>query len=80
MVRVKTKVETVMAKCLLRADLLNKYILQSEIFKTTESELSICKTWLWQLSCDNISIFDRGFGSAAMFAYLVRNNKPLCVV
>lgn len=69
-------VETVMAKCLLRADLLNNYLLQSEVFKTTESELSICKTWLWQLNSNSISIFDRGFGSAAMFAYLVRNNKP----
>jgi hypothetical protein len=69
-------VETVMAKCLVRADLLNKYVVQNEVFKTTESELSICKTWLWQLNSNSISIFDRGFGSAAMFAYLVRNNKP----
>lgn len=44
----KTKiVETCMAKCLVRADLLNKYVIQNEVFKTTESELSICKTWLW---------------------------------
>jgi hypothetical protein len=69
-------VETVMAKCLVRADLLNKYVIQNEVFKTTESELSICKTWLWQLNSNSISIFDRGFGSAAMFAYLVQNNKP----
>ncbi len=74
-------VETVMAKCLLRADLLNKYVLQSEVFKTLESEISICKTWLWQLNCSgvppsSISIFDRGFGSAAIFAYLVQHHKP----
>lgn len=69
-------VETVMAKCLVRADLLNKYVVQNEVFKTTESELSICKTWLWQLNSNSISIFDRGFGSAAMFAYMVQKNKP----
>jgi hypothetical protein len=73
----KTKIiETVMAKCLVRTDLLNGYVLQSEVFKTTESEISIAKTWLWQLSSDSISIFDRGFANAAIFAYLVQNNKP----
>jgi hypothetical protein len=74
----KTKiVETVMAKCLVCADVLNEYVLQSEVFKTTESEISIAKTWLWQLCSDSIHIFDRGFGNAAIFAYLVQNNKPL---
>ena len=78
----KTKiVETVMAKCLVCADVLNDYILQSEVFKTTESEISIAKTWLWQLNCDSIHIFERsaahrGFANAAMFAYMVQNNKP----
>jgi hypothetical protein len=57
-------------------DVLNDYILQSEVFKTTESEISIAKTWLWQLNCDSIHIFDRGFANAAMFAYMVQNNKP----
>lgn len=69
-------VETCMAKCLVRADLLNKYVLQSEVFKSSESEIGICKTWLWQLGADSISIFDRGFGNAAVFAYMVQNGKP----
>jgi hypothetical protein len=72
----KKTVTTCMAKCLLRADLLNEYVLQSEVFKTTESEINIAKTWLWQLCSDSISIFDRGFANAAMFAYMVEKNKP----
>lgn len=65
-----------MAKCLVCADLLNGYVLQSEVFKTTSSEISIAKNWLWQLSADSITIFDRGFANAAMFAYLVQHNQP----
>lgn len=72
----KKTVTTCMAKCLLRVDLLNDYVLQSEVFKTTASEINTCKTWLWQLNCNSINIFDRGFGNAAIFAYLVQNNKP----
>lgn len=68
--------ETVMAKCLIRADLLNGYVLQSEVFKTTESEVSICKTWLWRLHSGSITLFDRGFENAAVFGYLVQHNKP----
>lgn len=73
----KKTVTTCMAKCLLRVDLLNDYVLQSEVFKTTASEINPCKTWLWQLNCNSITIFDRGFGNAAMFAYMVQKNKPL---
>ena len=72
----KKTVTTCMAKCLLRVDLLNDYVLQSEVFKTTASEINTCKTWLWQLNCNSINIFDRGFGNAAMFTYMVQNNKP----
>jgi len=67
---------TAMARCLVRADLLNGFILQSEIFKTSSSEVSICKKWLQQLNSESISIFDRGFASATVFSYLVEHNKP----
>jgi hypothetical protein len=67
---------TAMARCLLRADLLNGFILQSEVFKTSGSELSICKKWLHELNSESISIFDRGFASATIFSYLVTYNKP----
>jgi hypothetical protein len=68
--------ETVMAKCLLRADVLNGYVLDSEVFKTTQSEVSICKTWLWRLNSNSVTLFDRGFANAAIFAYLGQHNKP----
>ena len=68
--------EIVMAKCLVRVDLLNQYVLQSVVFKTTKSEISTFKEHLWRLSSHSISIMDRGFANAALFGYLVEHNKP----
>jgi Transposase DDE domain len=68
--------EIVMAKCLVRVDILNKYILQSVVFKTTKSEISTFKDHLWNLSSRCISLMDRGFANAALFGYLVEHNKP----
>ncbi|MCU0447063.1 MAG: IS4 family transposase [Microscillaceae bacterium] len=70
------KTETAMAKCLFAYDLLNGYILQTELFKTTESELSIFKKVLWQVCAKSINLLDRGFASAAIFAYLCDTQKP----
>ena len=64
----KRKLRTVMAKCLVRVDLLNEYVLQSEVFKTSESERTICKKWLHQLHSTSLTIFDRGFCSAPIFS------------
>ena len=69
-------VETVMAKCLLRVDLLNGYVLQSEVYNNSESEIGTFKNWLWQLSKASICIMDRGFACLAIFAYLVAHQKP----
>jgi len=74
--KTKKGIKTVMAKCLLRVDLLNEYVLQSEVFKASESERTICKKWLYQLNSESSTIFDRGFGSATLFSYLVAYNKP----
>ena len=58
------------------AYLLNGFLLQSEVFKTSGSELGMCKQWLCELNSESISIFDKGFGSATVFSYLVNHNKP----
>jgi hypothetical protein len=65
-----------MAKYLVRVDLLNKYLLQTEVFATTKHEITILKESLWRLSTRNISLFDRGFANASIFAYLVQHQKP----
>lgn len=72
----KKKTQTAMAKCLFRGDLLNEYILQTELFKADESEVSIFKKNIWQLSANSITILDRGFAGAAIFAYLIYAQKP----
>jgi hypothetical protein len=75
--KTKKGIKKVMAKCLVRVDLLNEYVLQSEVFKASGSERTICKKWLYQLNSESITIFDRGFGSASLFFYSVTYNKPI---
>ena len=74
--KVKTKaIRTTMARLLVRTDLLNEYVVQTELCPTTESELSVCKRWIYQLNSEAISIFDRGFASAGIFFFLVQMEK-----
>lgn len=66
----------VMAKYLVRVDLLNKYLLQTEVFATTKHEITILKESLWRLSTQAITLFDRGFANASIFAYMMQHQKP----
>ena len=69
-------IETVMSRVLLRVDLCNEYVLQSEVSRIDCSELTTFKTWLWQLNSNSITIMDRGFGCAAVFSFLNIHHKP----
>jgi hypothetical protein len=68
--------ETVMSRVLLRADLLNEYVLQSEVTRTDVGELSVFKNWLWQFNSKAITLMDRGFASAVTFYGMTIFDKP----
>ncbi len=68
--------ETVMSRVLLRADLLNEYVLASEVTRTDVGELSVFKNWLWQLNSKAITIMDRGFACAVAFYGMNVFDKP----
>jgi hypothetical protein len=72
---------TVMGRVLLRADLLNEYVLQSAVTRIDVGELSVFKNWLWQLNSKAITLMDRGFASAVTFYGMTIFDKPfLCRV
>jgi len=67
---------TVMSRVLLRADLLNEYVLQSEVTRIDVGELSVFKNWLWQLNSKAITLLDRGFACAVAFYGMNAFEKP----
>ncbi len=70
-----------MSRVLLKADLLNEYVLQNDVVSIDIGELSVFKTWLWQLNSKAITLMDRGFACAATFHFMVAYNKPfVCCV
>ena len=68
--------ETVQGSLLCRVDVLNQYIQDVAVFALAIGELSKCKEWLWKLRSSAITLFDRGFSSAAHFAFMVKMGKP----
>lgn len=69
-------VYTVMALLLCRCDVLNNYIVQSELLPVTTGEISACKKWIQGLNSEAITLFDRGFASIFMFYLLTKYKKP----
>lgn len=67
---------TVMALLLCRCDVLNNYIVQSELLPVTTGEINACKPWIHGLNSEAITLFDRGFASLFMFYLLTKHKKP----
>lgn len=72
----KMVVYTVMALLLCRCDVLNNYIVQSELLPLTTGEINACKPWIGGLNSEAITLFDRGFASLFMFHLLTKHKKP----
>lgn len=68
--------DTVMSRFLLKADLLNEYVLQNEVVRIDVSEITVFKDWLWQLNSKAITMLDRGFACAVAFYGMVAYEKP----
>lgn len=66
----------VMSRVLLKADLLNEYVLQNEVVRIDVSEITVFKNWLWQLNSKAITMLDRGFACAVAFYGMVAYDKP----
>ncbi len=71
--------ETVMGRFVAQYDLLNHLITYSEVHPIAKSELSIVYQWISTLLANSLTLFDRGFGSFALF-YLMQKYEKAFVV
>jgi IS4 transposase len=71
--------ETVMARLLVHYDVLNHLITYSELHPIAKSELSIVYQWIETLLANSLTLFDRGFGSFALFYLMQKYDKAFVV-
>ena len=71
--------ETVMGRLVVQYDVVNHLITFAQLHPIAKSELSIVYQWIEHLLADSLTIFDRGFGSFALF-YLMQKYKKAFVV